>query len=61
MSHTTEHIIKNQDTIRPQMESSETRTAKAIFDMVQNPQNYCYKCSKKIGVCKHTKIPKRFR
>jgi hypothetical protein len=38
-----------------QKESSTLRNAKAMMDRVQNPQNYCNICGKKIGVCRHTK------
>ena len=34
--------------------SSELENAKAMMDRVQNPDNYCNKCGKKLGVCKHS-------
>lgn len=40
-----------------QKESSTLRNAKAMMDRVQNPENYCSVCGKKVGVCKHTSIP----
>ena len=32
--------------------------AKAMMDRVQNPNNYCGVCGKKVGVCKHTRYAK---
>ena len=35
--------------------NAEREEAKAINDAINNPQNYCQICWKKIGVCKHTR------
>ena len=34
-------------------EASALRNAKAMMMRIQNPEDFCPRCGKKIGVCKH--------